>query len=345
MKARDLAASLLAFVSWGFALEAQDDAWAKYETKCRDLMDRLDAGKYAEVEAMFDASMKEAVPEPRLAAVMDPLRAQMGRFSRFESHRLVSVPGHPELAHFELICRFEKSERLLKMTVAFNGEGKIAGLQFQPAEEKQVPGSMPFADYRCRTKLVFPFAGEWTVVNGGRTLEVNPHVANQNQRYACDFSVTDEKGKSFRTDGKTNADYYAYGKEVLAPGEGTVIQVVDGVEDNELGKTNLYFVPGNLVVIDHGHAEHSFLAHFQPGSIRVKVGQKVRRGEVLGRCGNSGNSSEPHIHYHLANAPLMQEGDGLPVTFRNFRKNGEPVEAGEPARNDRVRNGSGAGPR
>jgi murein DD-endopeptidase MepM/ murein hydrolase activator NlpD len=83
------------------------------------------------------------------------------------------------------------------------------------------------------------------------------------------------------------------------------------------------------VVIDHGNAEYSLLAHLQPHSLRVKPGQKVKRGDVLGLAGNSGNTSEPHLHVHLMNAPSMADADGLPMPFDDYLLDGKLVARGE----------------
>ncbi len=103
---------------------------------------------------------------------------------------------------------------------------------------------------------------------------------------------------------------------MLAPADGTVIEVIEGVRDNEPGSMNPYSAVGNCVLIEHRPDEISVLAHFQRGSIVVKTGDKVKRGQVLGRCGNSGNSSEPHIHFHLQHSPVLQDGLGIKCFFQ-----------------------------
>jgi len=79
---------------------------------------------------------------------------------------------------------------------------------------------------------------------------------------------------------------------------------------------NPYSAVGNCVIIQHSKDEVSLLAHFKQGSIVVKPGDKVKRGELLGQCGNSGNSSEPHLHYHLQNSPVLQDGLGIKCVFQ-----------------------------
>jgi murein DD-endopeptidase MepM/ murein hydrolase activator NlpD len=125
-----------------------------------------------------------------------------------------------------------------------------------------------------------------------------------------------EGGKTQEGDGTRNEDYYAFGREVLAPADGKVVEVIEGVRDNTPGSMNPYSAVGNCVVIQHREDEVSALAHFKQRSIVVKVGDTVKRGQLLGKCGNSGNSSEPHVHYHLQNSPVVQDGVGIKCVFQ-----------------------------
>jgi hypothetical protein len=163
-----------------------------------------------------------------------------------------------------------------------------------------------------------PYA-PWSVFWGGDTKELNQHHDTLNQRYAFDLLVTDDAGKSHRGDGKRNEDYFAFGQPVLAPADGVVTEAITGVRDNTPGSMNPYSALGNAVIIEHRPQEVSVLAHFQQGSIRVKAGDHVTAGQVLGLCGNSGNSSEAHIHYHLQNTPIIQDGTGIRCLFDKVR--------------------------
>src|SRR5262249_6635739 len=135
------------------------------------------------------------------------------------------------------------------------------------------------------------------------------------------------------------------GREVLAPADGVVTDVIDGVRDNVPRSMNPLSVLGNAVFIQHGKHEVSVLAHFKQGSIKVKAGDAVKRGQMLGLCGNSGNSSEPHIHYHLQNTVVIQDAIGIKCFFdevvvekegiRSTRENYSPVKGDiiSPAKN------------
>jgi murein DD-endopeptidase MepM/ murein hydrolase activator NlpD len=173
------------------------------------------------------------------------------------------------------------------------------------------------------SKLQLPVNGEWTVFWGGDTKELNYHVENTAQKNAFDILITDDKGKSFKTDGQTNEDYYAFGKELYAPCDGEVVLVVDGVKENKPGILNPIYVPGNTVIIKAGNNEYLFFAHFKQHSIKVTEGQKVKQGQLLGLCGNSGNSSEPHLHFHIQNAEDMNIATGIKCYFDKIIVNGQ----------------------
>ena len=234
------------------------DAWQKYEAPIRVLLEQLAAGRYAVVEAGFTPEMKRTVPASTLSAVFDPLRPQLGDFHRIVSHRILDQTDHVVL---EVDAQFKKSNNLLRLNIVFESKGRIAGLRLLPSQ-KTAPTEgpeKPYAEYRTKTDLVLPFEGTWTVANGGRKQDQNRHVGNRNQQYAYDFHIVESNRDSHRTDGMKNEDFYAYGKQVHSPGDGHIIQVIDGVEDNSPGKMNHYIIPGNLVVIDHGNGEYSFL--------------------------------------------------------------------------------------
>jgi murein DD-endopeptidase MepM/ murein hydrolase activator NlpD len=144
-----------------------------------------------------------------------------------------------------------------------------------------------------------PFYGNWRVSqghDGGIT-----HKGDW--RFAWDFDVTDEEGKTYRGDGKDVSDFYCYGLPVLAPAPGYVTTVVDDVSDNAIGDVNIEANWGNSIVIKHGDYLYSKISHIKRGSFKVKVGDYVAAGETLALCGNSGRSPEPHIHFQVQAAP------------------------------------------
>ncbi len=158
-----------------------------------------------------------------------------------------------------------------------------------------------------KAHLQLPFSGEWFVLNGGDKLSINHHHQNRAQKYAFDFTKIDNRGHGFKNEGKDNQDYYAFGQPILAPGDGVVIEAVDGVRDNTPGRGNYLAAAGNHIIIQHGPDEYSFIAHLKQGSASVKMGQRVTTGQPLGMCGNSGVSFAPHLHYHLQDSLLLDQ--------------------------------------
>jgi murein DD-endopeptidase MepM/ murein hydrolase activator NlpD len=131
-----------------------------------------------------------------------------------------------------------------------------------------------------------------------------------------------------KTDGSTNEDFYTFGIEVIAPADGKITFARNDVPDNKKPgeiDSNVFMkmsdpiraFPGNNVIIDHGNGEFSFLAHLKMGSVRIKTGDTVKAGQVIGLLGNSGNSDGPHLHYHLMAGPTVFKNDGLPSKFKN----------------------------
>lgn len=151
------------------------------------------------------------------------------------------------------------------------------------------------------------------------------------QRFGCDFSRVDSGGNVLPSpfpNEITNEMFYGYAAEVLAVADGVVVFARDGIPDNVPradGRTVMAVpltnetVSGNWVALDIGGGRYAFYAHFIPGSVRVRAGQRVRRGEVLGRLGNSGNSVGPHLHFHVGDAPSLNGGEGQPYVFSRYQ--------------------------
>ena len=175
-----------------------------------------------------------------------------------------------------------------------------------------------------------PFEEPATVAWGGATAEVNYHVYLPDQRWAYDLLVTRD-GRSFRGDGTRLRDYYAYGRLVLAPASGQVFSMENDEPEISIGGRRRTLAGlGNHVGIKVGPEEYLFVGHFQRGSVEVGVGDHVTMGQPLGRVGNSGNSSEPHVHLHLQDAPRQYFGEAIPFFFSRYRHRGCVVERGMP---------------
>jgi hypothetical protein len=142
------------------------------------------------------------------------------------------------------------------------------------------------------------------------------------QRFAVDWEQLDADGRIYHGTRDDVRSYAIYGKQALAVADATVATVTDGAPEQVPGAYPTAIDPahadGNAVVLDLGQGTYALYAHLQPGTIRVRAGQPVRRGDVLGLVGNSGNSIAPHLHFHLMDGPSSLASNGLPYVLRGF---------------------------
>jgi|KBSSwiStaDraftv2_1062776.scaffolds.fasta_scaffold00443_34 hypothetical protein len=154
-------------------------------------------------------------------------------------------------------------------------------------------------------------------------LNGQPHISS---RYAIDWMQV-ENGSAFSGDERDNRSYHSYGKPVLAVADAKVITVKDGIPENipgHFGKGSLA-VPmsmetllGNTITLDLGGGQFAYYAHLQPGSLRVKVGDRVRRGQILARIGDTGSSFEPHLHFEVTTGSSALDGEGVPYIIDEY---------------------------
>lgn len=181
-----------------------------------------------------------------------------------------------------------------------------------------------------------PFFGKWTVTQGIDDVYTHKDV----WKYAWDFEMTDEEGKTYQREGHQAEDYYCFGKPVIAPADGYVTDLAEGIDDNAIGDVNLHHNWGNSVVIHHAEGFFSQLSHLRRGSILVKKGQYVRKGEQIACCGNSGRSPYPHLHFQFQTSAEIG-GATLDYPFSAFLKHQSGSEffaASQPLKGDVVSN-------
>jgi urea transporter len=146
-----------------------------------------------------------------------------------------------------------------------------------------------------------PFYGAWTVSQG----HSGEYTHKGNWGHAWDFVVEDENQKQFKGSGDFVTDYYCYDKKVIAPADGLIQEIADGIEDNIIGDVNTNQNWGNSIVIKHTEYLYSQLSHLKAGSLKVGKGDFVRKGQVLAVVGNSGRSPYPHLHFQLQATPYV----------------------------------------
>lgn len=234
--------------------------------------------------------------------------------------------------YFDFRNQREKTEKLAVYTLEFK-DGSFWELRLGINENQKIKRyiitdnnyneSEPLVRVKEELKLPFHSDQKWYVLWGGLTHEDNYHVNARSQKNAIDFLIKDpDTGKTFMNEGKNNSDYYAFGKPILSPTNGTVVKVIDSIKDNTPGEMNRKALTGNTVIIKTQNEEYLLLAHFQEGTIAVKEGQVISAGDFLGKSGNSGNSSEPHLHIQAMTDISMKEGLGLEMVFEEVTKNG-----------------------
>ena len=171
--------------------------------------------------------------------------------------------------------------------------------------------------------------GTWFAANGPDSLsghrrgllpvDGNASVA---QRFGIDYLIVDDSGRTHVGDRLKNESYYAEGKDAIAVADGVVAATKDSIPENVPGgravPITLETVGGNFVILDIGGGRYAFYAHLKPGSLRVKVGDRVRRGQVVGLVGNSGNSTAPHLHFHDMDGTSPLGAQGLPYAIERF---------------------------
>jgi len=314
-------APLLLFFSVGFCQtekETSKNISAEFEKN-------YNSEEYQEIFEMFSDDMKTALPIEQTTDFFNGLNNQAGKitsreFIQYENGTYASYK-----------TTFERG--IFALNISLNKNSKINGLFVKAFKE----GNLPKLE-RNKTKLILPFKGEWTVFWGGDTKELNYHIETEAQKGAFDIVITDENGKSYNNSGEKNEDYYAFEKELIAPCDAEVALVVDGIKDNKPGELNPIYIPGNTVILKTNNGEYLFFAHFKQNSIVVKQGRKVKKGEILGLCGNSGNSSEPHLHFHLQNVEDMNIATGAKSYFEEIYVNGRLKKDYSPIKNEKIKN-------
>ncbi|OYY03102.1 MAG: hypothetical protein B7Y76_04360, partial [Sphingobacteriia bacterium 35-40-5] len=254
---------------------------------------------------------------------LDGIHEQYGKIKKREFYKYVMG----SFASYK--TQFEK--KVMALNIAIDNQSLISGFQII-----DFVNDLPIAPERNTSKLQFPAKGEWTVIWGGDTKSQNYHVESRAQKNAFDIVMKGPNGKSYKTNGKTNEDYYAFGVELYAPCDATVAVVVDGIQDNIPGELNPMYVPGNTVILKTANGEFLFFAHFKYHTIKVKTGDKISRGQLLGQCGNSGSSSEAHIHFHIQNTDNMMNATGIKCYFDDIKINGQLKKDYSPVQKDLI---------
>jgi hypothetical protein len=212
-------------------------------------------------------------------------------------------------------------------------------------------GAMVLDEFKVRVSAEKPVVigpplrgGPWRCANGPAYNSVHQYLTIREgkvriaQRFAVDFQKVDAGGNILPSpfpDEITNEMFYGYGAEVIAVADGVVSFVKDGIPENVPQASGVIrsavpitreTVSGNWIGIELDTNRYAFYAHLQPGTIRVKVGDRVRKGQVIGLLGNSGNAVGPHLHFHIGDADSLNGCEGTPFVFETVDIGGEAHE-------------------
>lgn len=278
---------------------------------------------------LFAPEMKQAMGEEGTRNLIHSLKSEVGSIKNF-THIPIKHNKTGSLFTTVYNLEFENGYQLI-LSLYIHPNASITGLYLFPPEQPET--AIP--THTC--KLQVPFKEEWTVTWGGDNRVENYHRVNETQKYAIDMVITDENGLTYHTDASRKENYYCFGKPLFAPCDGVIAAVVNGLPDLEIGTTDTENPAGNHVIIQIEDNVFAVIAHLQQNSIIVQEGQTIKNGEFIANCGNSGNTSEPHIHFHLADKPGLWEGKGIKPFFSNIYTDATFHEIYSPIRGDKLK--------
>jgi biotin carboxyl carrier protein len=269
-------------------------------------------GDHRVLFSLGDSLLVRAVSRPGAAPMGGPERLKINGGGR--AVVFIWVPLESRAAPSAIVHRLTmdigagdsaKTQQLDGIAVPVTAEAVVIGPPLRGGV--WLTGNGPAAESGHRRALI-PVAGV-------------PSIA---QRFAIDFVRVDETDKTFKGEQLKNESYYAEGVDALAVANGVVVEVKDSIPENVPGVNSravpitLETVGGNHVVIDIGGGYYAFYAHVKPGSLRVKLGDRVKRGQVIALVGNTGNSTEPHLHFHISDGVSPLGSEGVPYRLDSF---------------------------
>ncbi|WP_373019099.1 peptidoglycan DD-metalloendopeptidase family protein, partial [Muriicola sp.] len=283
------------------------------------------AQDYQGIYRLYDENMQKAITqEENRKFFTDNVNRIMGNIKEWE------FIGFQRGAHVYRTL-FDKALTNLMLTIS-GQNNRIVGFYIAPAR----PIGIPVLE-RNTTKMIIPLQEEVFVYWGGTTLQQNYHLSEISQQYAYDLFMV-SGGSSHAGDPENNESYFIFGKEIIAPCAGRVVRVVNGIPDNVPGEVNPVQHAGNHIILQTDREEYIVLAHLMLDSIVVEEGQDVQQGELLALCGNSGNTTEPHLHLSLQNTLEEEEATGAKLYFDQIYVNGEINTDYLPVKEDFIRN-------
>lgn len=291
-------------------------AWAisypTTETFTLDLMLDERGGRWLEpvsAKVLLEAKGKAfRTIEFSAAELLSVRRTVLSRYSGqapvsvFRHHFTTPVPMGVDAIRYEMVAR--------------DAQGRTA----------TVSRSFPVAVYDQKTPLIFPLKGNFMAISA-HDYDDPSHKDDFSQWGAYDIVALGERFELLNRPVAVprNEDVYTFEREIIAPADGTIVAMRDGVPDDTPGDLLMqgmpdpvHALPGNWIMLDHGNGEVSFFCHLRQGALRVKPGQKIRQGEVIALLGGSQTTGYPHLHYQLQTSANLMRTDGIPARFDNI---------------------------
>ena len=221
-------------------------------------------------------------------------------------------------------------ERLTYVEVTAVGRTQATDTGADAGQRIQAHCQSPVTYHEQLTDFYFPLAGTWWAVQAGDWSDFHKTEV-YSQPFAVDFVKLGAEGRTHQGSGRVLTDHHSWHQPVYAAAGGKVAYVCfdmpdmapGAIPDQAIMRGDMRRLLGNAVAVSHANGEFSYYAHLQQASLQVNEGEMIRRGTLLGRVGNSGNSPGPHLHFHVMNGPNLFIDQGLPFRFSHFEAGGQ----------------------
>ena len=293
-----------------------DEVVSKFQTY-------YNSSNYEAIHELFDEAMKNLLSKDRTTEMLSVVRSNFGSITKMEiSDSINSARTY----------RTYFNNTIGDISIALNPQNQIIAW-FIPRNELENSSILK----RNSTKMIFPFKKEAFVYWGGQDIASNYHMGDLNQQYAYDILMVKD-GAPYSGDPLVNENYYVFGQEIIAPCDAKVVRVIDGIPDNIPGEINKTHATGNTIVLETSRKEYLLFAHLKFGSISVRKGDLVLQGQVIAQCGNSGNTTQAHLHLQLQNTADLYNTIGAKLYFDDISVNGQTKRDYMPIKEDFVKN-------
>lgn len=295
----------------------------RFNDVATEFQSKYNNSNYDDIHYMLDDLMKGLITKETMTDLLNTVRSNFGSITTMAFYD-INNSAHVYRAVFE--------KAIVDMSFSLNKKNQITAL-FIPQNSFENSSVLK----RNATKMIFPFKEEAFVYWGGKTEDVNYHMADLNQQYAFDILMV-ANGAPFKGDSTKNESYFVFGKDIIAPCDAKVVKVIDGIKDNVPGEVNRADITGNTIILETERKEYLLFAHIKANSILFKEGDLVKQGQVIAKCGNSGNSTQAHLHFQLQNTDDLFNTIGGKIYFDEIIVNGEIKKDYMPKKEDFVSN-------